>query len=95
MRVEESKVVSGILEDLAENTRINYKTTLKQFLKFVNSKEGLNKEISIDGGKIWSVQNAGMNSKLVMKFTIGAISLLMNIFVGSVGMKGTFNAATA
>jgi len=52
MRVEESKVVSGILEDLAENTRINYKTTLKQFLKFVNSKEGLNKEISIDGGKI-------------------------------------------
>jgi len=48
MRVAESKVVSEVLEDLAESTQHNYKTTLKQFLKFVNSKEGLSKEISID-----------------------------------------------
>lgn len=48
MRVEESKVVGEVLKDLAKNTQINYKITLKQFLKFVNSKEGLNKEILID-----------------------------------------------
>jgi len=48
MRVVESEVVSGVLKGLAENTQHNYKTTLKQFLKFVNSKEGLNKGISID-----------------------------------------------
>lgn len=48
MRVAESKVVSEVLEDLAESTQHNYKTALKQFLKFVNSKEGLSKGISID-----------------------------------------------
>ena len=47
MEIEESKVVEEVLEDLAENTRMNCKTSLKQFLRFVNSKEGLAKTISI------------------------------------------------
>ncbi len=48
MRVAESKAVIGVLEDLARNTQNNYKVTLDQFLEFVNSKEGLDKEISVD-----------------------------------------------
>ncbi len=48
MGVEESKIVEEALEGLTENTRMNCKTSLKQFLKFVNSKEGLKKAISID-----------------------------------------------
>jgi len=48
MGVEESKVIGEVLKDLAKNTQKNYKVTLNQFLKFVNSKEGLNKEILID-----------------------------------------------
>ena len=48
MEIEESKVVVEVLEDLAENTRMNCKVSLKQFLKFVNSKEGLSEAISID-----------------------------------------------
>jgi len=48
MGVEESKIVEEALEGLAENTRMNIKTSLKQFLRFVNSKEGLSKAISID-----------------------------------------------
>ncbi|MHC3130137.1 MAG: site-specific integrase [Candidatus Bathyarchaeota archaeon] len=47
MGVEESKIVEEALEGLTENTRMNCKTSLKQFLKFVNSKEGLSEEISI------------------------------------------------
>jgi len=42
MGVEESKIVEEALEGLTENTRMNSKTSLKQFLGFVNSKEGLN-----------------------------------------------------
>ena len=41
MSLKESKVVREILEDLAENTQLNYKSTLRQFHKFVNSEEGL------------------------------------------------------
>jgi len=48
MEIEESKIVEEALEGLTENTRMNCKTSLKQFLKFVNSKEGLSKKISID-----------------------------------------------
>lgn len=47
MGVEESKVVREVLENLAGNTQNNYKTTLKQFLKFVNSKKEESK-VSID-----------------------------------------------
>ena len=48
MRVDASEVVSDVLKDLAKSTQANYKATLKQFLTFVNSKEGLPQEISID-----------------------------------------------
>ena len=48
MEIEESKIVEEALEGLTENTRMNSKTSLKQFLKFANSKEGLSKTISID-----------------------------------------------
>lgn len=48
MRVEESKVAKEVFEGLARNTRINYETTLKQFLAFVNSKERLSKKFSIN-----------------------------------------------
>lgn len=48
MRVDESEVVSKVLKDLAKSTQANYKATLKQLLTFVNSKEGLSQEISID-----------------------------------------------
>jgi len=48
MRVEESAIVSEVLDGLSRNTQINYKTTLRQLLKFVNSKEGLSKEVTID-----------------------------------------------
>jgi len=48
MGVEESKIVEEVLEGLAENTRMNCKTSLKQFLRFVNSKEGLREAFSID-----------------------------------------------
>jgi integrase len=44
----ESEIVNEVLEDLAQNTQANYKTTLRQFLTFVNSKEDLNEKISID-----------------------------------------------
>jgi len=48
MEVKESEIVEEALEGLTENTRMNCKTSLKQFLRFVNSKEGLAKTISID-----------------------------------------------
>ncbi len=41
-----STTFSEVFEYLAENTRINYKTTLKQFLEFANSEEGVS--FSID-----------------------------------------------
>jgi len=48
MRVDASEVVSNVLKDLAKSTQANYKATLKQFLTFVNSKEGLTQEIPIE-----------------------------------------------
>ena len=48
MGVEESPIVREVLKNLAESTQKNYKVTLTQLLEFVNSKEGLSKEISID-----------------------------------------------
>lgn len=36
MGVEESKIAEDVFEGLAENTRINYRTCLRQFLRFVN-----------------------------------------------------------
>ena len=48
MRVDASEVVSNVLKDLAKSTQANYKATLKQFLDFVNSKEGLRQQISIE-----------------------------------------------
>jgi len=40
--------VKDALEGLAQNTINNYHATLRQFLRFVNSKENLGKEITID-----------------------------------------------
>jgi len=48
MTVDESEIVSKVLKDLAKSTQANYKVTLNQLLTFVNSNEGLSKEISID-----------------------------------------------
>lgn len=48
MGIEESKIVGEVLKVLAKNTQKNYKATLKQFLQFVNSEEGLSKTISIE-----------------------------------------------
>jgi len=47
-QLEESSFVKDALEGLAKNTKNNYKASLRQFLRFVNSKEDLKKEISID-----------------------------------------------
>lgn len=47
-QLEESSFVKDALEGLAKNTKNNYKASLRQFLLFVNSKEGLEKGISID-----------------------------------------------
>jgi|GEM_PF-5094124 len=48
MIIKDSKIVSEVLDGLAKNTQSQYKTTLKQFLKFANCREGLKKKISID-----------------------------------------------
>ncbi len=47
-RFVESEFVKDVLKGLSRNTQHNYKATLKQFLRFVNSKEDLSKKISID-----------------------------------------------
>ena len=47
-QLEESAFVKSALEGLAKNTINNYKASLRQFLRFVNSKEDLSKETSID-----------------------------------------------
>ena len=47
MGIEESKIVSEVLEGLAETTQMNYKTTLKQFLRFINSGKDVSR-VSID-----------------------------------------------
>jgi site-specific recombinase XerD len=44
----DSPYVRHALEGLAKNTINNYHATLRQFLRFVNSKKELKKEIKID-----------------------------------------------
>jgi hypothetical protein len=44
----ESPYVKDAVDGLAQNTINNYNVTLRQFLRFVNSKENLQKEITID-----------------------------------------------
>ena len=41
MGVEESEVVKEVFDGLATSTQYNYKATLKQFLEFANSREGV------------------------------------------------------
>ena len=43
-----SPCVKDALDGLAQNTISNYNVTLRQFLRFVNSKKDLHKKISID-----------------------------------------------
>ncbi len=47
-RLEESGFVRDAFEGLSESSQLNYLSSLRQFRRFVNSKEGLDKEISID-----------------------------------------------
>lgn len=47
MKLKESPYVKTVLEDLSKNSQLNYLSSLKQFIRFVNSKEGLEKEITI------------------------------------------------
>ena len=47
-QLKESSFVKDALSGLAKNTKNNYKASLRQFLRFVNSKEDLKKEVSID-----------------------------------------------
>ena len=46
MGVEESEIVMEVFEGLAKSTQLNYKATLKQFVEFANSREGVS--FSID-----------------------------------------------
>ncbi|MHC3130202.1 MAG: tyrosine-type recombinase/integrase [Candidatus Bathyarchaeota archaeon] len=46
--LEQSPNVKEVLDGLSKNTQHNYKASLRQFLRFVNSKKGLNREVSID-----------------------------------------------
>ena len=46
--LEQSPYVKEVLDGLSKNTQLNYKASLRQLLRFVNSKKGLNKEVSID-----------------------------------------------
>lgn len=39
MAIEESEVVQEVFDGLAKSTKLNYKTSLKQFLEFANSRE--------------------------------------------------------
>jgi len=43
--MEKSQFVQEVLEGLSKNTQLNYKASLRQFLRFVNSKEGLSEEV--------------------------------------------------
>jgi site-specific recombinase XerC/soluble cytochrome b562 len=44
----ESPHVNTVLEDLSENSQQNYLSSLRQFLRFLNSREDLKKEITIE-----------------------------------------------
>lgn len=66
MRIEEPNAVREIFEDLAKNTQINYKTTLKQFLEFVNTKEGVS----------FSINDLIAEAKTNVKKTQGLMQLL-------------------
>ena len=46
--LEHSSRVKEVLEGLSQNTQLNYKALLRQLLRFINSKENLNREITID-----------------------------------------------
>lgn len=46
--LEQSLFVREVLDGLSKNTQLNYKASLRQFLRFVNSKENLSREVSID-----------------------------------------------
>jgi len=48
LELEQSPFVKEVLDGLSKNTQHNYKASLRQFLRFVNSKKGLNREVSID-----------------------------------------------
>ena len=47
-KIEEFESVISVLGDLAKETRIQYKSTLRQFLQFLNSNEGLTREVTPD-----------------------------------------------
>jgi len=68
MGVKESKIVEEALEGLTENTRMNCKTSLKQFLRFVNSKEGLKKAISIDDVVIEAKEDVTITQERIDQF---------------------------
>ena len=48
LKLIESPHVRTALEDLSKNSQQNYLSSLKQFLIFLNSKEDLKKEVSIE-----------------------------------------------
>lgn len=48
LELVQSPYVNGVLDGLSQNTQLNYKASLRQLLRFVNSKKGLNREVSID-----------------------------------------------
>ena len=48
LELEQSPFVNEVLDGLSKNTQHNYKASLRQFLRFVNSKESLKREVSID-----------------------------------------------
>ncbi|UCE96290.1 MAG: hypothetical protein JSV51_01385, partial [Candidatus Bathyarchaeota archaeon] len=67
MGFEESEVVSEVLGDLAENTRYNYRSTLKHFMEFVNSKKEEN-ELSIDDVVTEARNNIGKTQERIDLF---------------------------
>jgi hypothetical protein len=46
--LEQSSYVKEVFEGLSKNSQLNYKASLRQLLRFVNSKDNLSREISID-----------------------------------------------
>jgi hypothetical protein len=48
LMLEQSLFVKEVLDGLSENTQRNYKASLRQFLRFANSKKDLKKEVTID-----------------------------------------------
>jgi hypothetical protein len=46
--LEQSPFVKEVLDGLSENTQRNYMASLRQFLRFANTKHGLNREVTID-----------------------------------------------